>query len=145
MPINNLITLRKGSESEWVNSNTILANGEPGYDTTNGIFKIGDGVHTWTNLTAINVPINRQTFNISSPQTEFGISGGYLVGSIDVYYNGVKLIDGVDYIANNGSTMTLLSAAISGSVIETINMLPTLSYKNLIQSENIHPFLFSGM
>ena len=145
MPINNLITLRKGPEADWISSGAILALGEPGYDTTNGIFKIGDGINTWINLESINKPINKQIFNISSPQTIFTISGGYLVGSLDVYYNGVKLIDGTDYTATNGSTITLTSSAIVGSVIETLSILPTLSLKHFVQSENIHPFLFSGM
>jgi len=50
MPINNLITIRKGSESTWISSGAILASGELGFDTTNSLLKIGDGVSTWNNL-----------------------------------------------------------------------------------------------
>jgi hypothetical protein len=145
MPINTKIQLRKGTDSEWNLANPILAVGEPGYDSTNGIIKIGDGITNWNNLRPINESIDRQIFNVISSQSEFTISNGYIVGSINVYYNGVKLIDGTDYTATNGTTITLTTPAITGSTIETLSIIPSLSYKNLIQSENIHPFLFSGM
>lgn len=50
MPVNTSITLRKGTASQWSDSNPILASGEPGYDITNNIIKIGDGVTQWNNL-----------------------------------------------------------------------------------------------
>lgn len=145
MPINTKIQLRKGTDSEWNLANPVLAIGEPGYDSTNGIIKIGDGTTNWNDLRPINESIDRQIFNVISSQSEFTISNGYIVGSIDVYYNGVKLISGTDYTATNGTTMTLTTPAIPGSIIETLSIIPSLSYQNLIQSSNIHPFLFSGM
>lgn len=53
MAINNLIAFRKGTSAEWNNANPILASGEPGYDLTNSILKIGDGSKTWTQLSGI--------------------------------------------------------------------------------------------
>lgn len=47
------IRFRKGTESEWSSSNPILASGEPGYDLTNNLLKIGDGETNWSNLTGI--------------------------------------------------------------------------------------------
>lgn len=145
MPINSKIQIRKGSSSEWNSANPILDLGEPGFDSTNSIIKIGDGSTPWNDLRPINESINKQTFNVDSSQSEFLIDNGYVVGSVDVYYNGVKLLNGVDYVATDGSVVILTSPAIPGSVIETVNILPSLSFKNLVQSENIHPFLFSGM
>lgn len=145
MPINTKIQIRKGSASDWHDTNPVLVLGEPGYDNTNGIFKIGDGTTPWNDLRPINEAYNKQTFNVIGSQSVFEINNGYLVGSIDVYYNGVKLVNGADYAATNGSSITLTSPAIDGSIIETINILPSLSFKNFVQSENIHPFLFSGM
>lgn len=59
MPVNNLIQIRKGSFSEWSSTNPVLGNGEPGFDTSHSILKIGDGVSTWSSLTALtsNVPL----------------------------------------------------------------------------------------
>jgi hypothetical protein len=50
MPVNTTITLRKGPASLWSSNNPVLASGEPGYDLTNNILKIGDGVSNWNNL-----------------------------------------------------------------------------------------------
>lgn len=50
MPVNDRIQIRKGTLSEWVASNPVLASGEPGYDITNNLIKIGDGVNPWTDL-----------------------------------------------------------------------------------------------
>jgi hypothetical protein len=50
MATNNLITFRKGTASEWTSANPVLASGEPGYDLTNSILKIGDGVSNWVAL-----------------------------------------------------------------------------------------------
>ena len=54
MPVNNLIQLRKGSSSTWSSQNPVLASGEPGYDLTNNILKIGDGITNWNNLSGIS-------------------------------------------------------------------------------------------
>lgn len=45
------IQIRRGTATEWSNVNPILGVGEPGYDITNDIFKIGNGVDTWADLT----------------------------------------------------------------------------------------------
>jgi hypothetical protein len=50
MPVNNLIKFRQGTSSSWSTSNPILGSGEPGFDTTNNILKIGNGTSTWNNL-----------------------------------------------------------------------------------------------
>lgn len=50
MPADNVITLRKGSAALWSGTNPVLASGEPGYDITNNILKVGDGIRNYTNL-----------------------------------------------------------------------------------------------
>lgn len=44
------IQLRKGLRADWLASSVVLANGEPGFATDTGDLRIGDGVHTWSNL-----------------------------------------------------------------------------------------------
>lgn len=44
------IQLRRGTAAEWSTNNPVLGEGEPGYDTTNDILKIGNGVDTWADL-----------------------------------------------------------------------------------------------
>lgn len=53
MPANNIFQIRRGSSSQWNSSNPVLASGEPGYDITNNIYKIGDGTSNWNNLKSI--------------------------------------------------------------------------------------------
>jgi len=53
MAVNNLIQVRRGTASDW-SSNPTLAQGEPGFDTTNNILKIGDGTTAWNSLSAVN-------------------------------------------------------------------------------------------
>lgn len=50
MPVNDRINLRRGTFSEWTTTNPVLSSGEPGYDLTNSILKIGDNTNTWTDL-----------------------------------------------------------------------------------------------
>ena len=44
--------LRRGISSLWASVNPILAEAEPGYDTTQKTLKIGDGVTPWNDLSA---------------------------------------------------------------------------------------------
>lgn len=44
------IQLRRGTTAAWAAANPILAIGEPGFDTTTGDFKVGDGVTAWLSL-----------------------------------------------------------------------------------------------
>ena len=50
MPRITNITVRKGTATQWSTQNPVLDSGELGYDTTNGIFKIGDGSTAWSGL-----------------------------------------------------------------------------------------------
>lgn len=45
--------LRQATTGEWGSYNPTLASGEPGYDTTTGILKIGDNVNPWNSLPSL--------------------------------------------------------------------------------------------
>lgn len=51
-------------------------------------------------------------------QTDFIVNGGYRINQIEVYRNGVRLIDGDDFIARDGATVTLLTPANLNDVVE---------------------------
>lgn len=53
MPRNNNILIRRGTSTDWVTTNPVLASGEPGFDTTNGILKIGNNSVAWTGLPVV--------------------------------------------------------------------------------------------
>lgn len=62
----------------------------------------------------------RTSFTASNNQTTFTVSGGYVPGQIDVYRNGVKLVNGSDVNVSSGNTFVLASAAANNDVIEVI-------------------------
>jgi len=73
-------------------------------------------------LGAIPVPQatqTRQTFTATSAQTSFA-TAGYTAGFVDVYMNGVRLVDGTDFTATNGSDVVLTSGAATGDIIDLL-------------------------
>lgn len=44
------IQLRRGTRDKWIQKNPILLDGEPGFETDTGNFKLGDGESTWIQL-----------------------------------------------------------------------------------------------
>jgi hypothetical protein len=59
-----------------------------------------------------------QKFTSTSNQSVFTITGGYTVGMVDVYVNGVKLDNAGDFTAANGTTVTLTDALIANQIVE---------------------------
>ena len=69
-----------------------------------------------------NIPVpqatqTRQTFTATASQTSFPTIG-YTAGFIDCYLNGVKILDGVDYNATNGSDVVLTTGAALNDILE---------------------------
>ena len=67
-----------------------------------------------------SVVVSRQIFNTTGVTTDFTFSSGYTVGYLDLYLNGSRLIEGPDYAASDGSTISLISPAQDGDVIEGV-------------------------
>ena len=59
----------------------------------------------------------RHSYTATASQTSFSTSG-YTAGFVDVYLNGVKLIDGTDFTATNGSDVVLTTGAALNDLIE---------------------------
>ena len=53
-------------------------------------------------------------------QTISTVTGGYLTGQLDVYRNGVKLVDTQDYTASDGASVTFLNAVSEGDELEFV-------------------------
>jgi len=63
---------------------------------------------------------NKKTFTITGATTSLtGLN--YTVGKVHVFQNGVRLVDGTDYTATNGTTITLTVAAQSGDNVVVIS------------------------
>lgn len=124
------LLFRRGLNSEWESNNPVLASGEPGWDVTNNLLKIGNGIDSWNELNGITgdgstTNVIRGTFLLNEPSGSFTIDQGYNVGSLDIFMNGVKLSASGDYIATDGSSFTLTENAPSGSIIEYLALTPS--------------------
>ena len=62
---------------------------------------------------------SRQSFTATASQTTFNTSGS-TAGFVDVYLNGVKLVDGTDFTATNGSDVVLTSGASASDVLDVV-------------------------
>jgi hypothetical protein len=78
----------------------------------------GSGVVSWSSAGSNN--LTRGSFNVTQSSGTFNVDGGYNVGTLDVYYNGIKLLGGTDYTATNGTSFTLTNIATSGDVVEYV-------------------------
>ena len=68
-----------------------------------------------------SVVVSRQIFSPSGVTTDFTFNSGYDVGYLDLYLNGVRLIEGTDYVATDTSTITVLNGgAQGGDVLEGV-------------------------
>ena len=54
----------------------------------------------------------------TADQTLFTVAGGYRINQLAVFRNGVRLVDGSDFTARDGSTVTLVTAANLNDTIE---------------------------
>jgi len=61
---------------------------------------------------------SRTSFTATASQTTFTVS--YVVGQIDVYMNGSKLLIGTDVTATSGTDIVLASGAAAGDIIEAV-------------------------
>jgi hypothetical protein len=71
-----------------------------------------------------NIPVpqatqTRDTFTATSGQTSFATSG-YTPNFLDVFLNGVHLVNGTDYTASNGSDVVLTTGATTGDSLEVV-------------------------
>jgi hypothetical protein len=115
MPANTVVQIRKGSGSQWSSTNPVLASGEPGYDLSNNILKIGDGVSNWNNLknvASISGLITATSGNFNS----LSVSG--IPVSINNHIHG-----NISSSGTIGSTSGVLLSTTTNGLIVTTNML----------------------
>ena len=65
-----------------------------------------------------NVASKSISATATADQTLFTVTGGYRVNQLAVFRNGVRLVSGSDFTANDGSTVTLVTAANEGDTLE---------------------------
>ena len=100
-----------------LNGNSITS-GVMYFDTTADLMRIYNGSSWQDAASAINGTVNRELYTATSGQTTFNVI--YDLGYLDVWMNGIKLIEGTDYTANTGTTMVLTSGATAGDLIDIL-------------------------
>ena len=66
---------------------------------------------------------HRESFTATSGQTSFA-TAGYTPQFLDVYLNGIHLVNGDDYTATNGSDVVLTTGAATDDVLEVVSYTP---------------------
>jgi len=61
---------------------------------------------------------SRQSVTLTASQTAVTVTGGFSSSTVEVYLNGVKLVQGSDYTLNGTSGITLTQGASAGDIIE---------------------------
>ena len=86
--------------------------------TINGVTYDLTANRTWT--VGVNPSAREiQTYIATSGQTTFTVTGGYTVGLVDVFINGVRLTSS-DYTATNGTTVVLTVGTMVGNIVDII-------------------------
>ena len=67
-----------------------------------------------------NIATKTLSSTATADQTSFTVTGGYRINELGVYRNGVRLVQGKDFTASDGSTVTLLSGAVADDTIDFV-------------------------
>jgi hypothetical protein len=105
---------------------TSLDAGDLYFDTTTDTMKVY-GTSGWQNAgSSVNGTSQRFKYTATASQTTFtgadddGNTLSYDAGFIDVFYNGVKLVNGTDVTVSSGNSVVLASAANLNDIIDII-------------------------
>ena len=116
-----------GGSSTFTNSLTVAGSSAATSTATGALqVKAGAGIggalyvggNIYTNGTQV-IPLSIQEFTATAAQTTFTFAGGYTVGTVQVFANGIQLGSG-DLTASNGTTVILNEARKVGDVIRII-------------------------
>ena len=90
---------------------------------------IGRPIELTPNITSKNISIAA-----TEGQTEFTVTGGYRINEIGVYRNGVRLVDGRDFSATDGQTVTFISDTVIADDIVEFSILDSFDIAGTIVS-----------
>lgn len=108
MPAVTTIQLRRGTSNEWFNQNPKLADGEVGYETDTGKFKVGNGNNFW-NDTALK-------YATDTSKLVGGLSGNTITsGAVPIAYGGTGLDIGTSLVARATLSADRTRASASGT------------------------------
>jgi hypothetical protein len=116
MPAQTVIKVRRDSAADWTSTNPTLAEGEHGYETDTGKFKIGTGSTAWTSLVyaepkvtaskALASDTNGYVSATSVTSTELGYVSG-VTSAIQTQLNGKSGLVAVEPSANTNTATSV--------------------------------------
>ena len=94
--------------------------GDLWFDTDPAVLtmKVYDGSGFVNAGSSVNGTSNRTTYTATAGQQVFNAT--YDAGFVDVYLNGVKLINGTDFTATNGSSISLTTGAAANDTVDIV-------------------------
>jgi hypothetical protein len=105
---------------------TSLNSGDLYFDTSTNILNVY-GASGWQNAgSSVNGTSQRYNYTATASQTTFtGADNGgntltYDAGYIDVYLNGVKLLNGTDVTVSSGTSVVLATGATAGDIVDIV-------------------------
>ena len=103
-----------------------VTTGDLWFDTTNNTMKVYNGTGWINSGSSVNGTSERVSYIVGTNSGSY-TSGSttvfpvvYDAGFVDVYLRGIKLVNGSDFTATNGTTITLSSAAVAGDPIDIV-------------------------
>jgi hypothetical protein len=109
------VTLPPGTSSNYVMSTaTQMANNPITGTPSSSNYLRGDG--TWSTVANTTASYTRTTITATASQTVFTVA--YTSPYLAVYLNGVLILPTTDYTATNGTSVTLVSGAAAGDILD---------------------------
>ena len=114
-----------GTTSTFVinNSTAATSTNTGALQVVNGGAGIGGSVYVGGDIYSRGtkvIPLSIQEFTATAGQTTFTISGGYTVGTVQVFANGINL-GSADIVASNGTTVVVLEPRAVGDIVRVIS------------------------
>ena len=108
----------KSSAPSLDNDGNALATGALYFNTASNTMFVYSGSSRAAAGSAVNGTSQRSTYIATSGQTTFAVT--YDVGFVDVYLNGVKLLNTTDFTATSGASVVLVTGATTGDSVNLV-------------------------
>ena len=92
--------------------------GDLWFDTTANVMKVYNGAAWVSASSSVNGTAQRVNYTATAGQSTF--TATYDVGFVDVYLNGIKLIETTDFTATNGTSIVLTSPAAVDDTVDIV-------------------------
>jgi hypothetical protein len=124
--------MRRGTSSEWSDANPILNEGEIGYNSTTGQFKIGDGTSAFTSLAYFST-----AGDIEGVVAGTALTGGGTSGTVTLNVDTTVVATTNNTLTLSNKTVALGSNTVSGTLAEFNAALTDADFATLAGAETL--------